>query len=578
MPRFDTVVKNGMIIDGTRAPRYQGDIGIKDGKIVEIGNLDASDGAIEIDASGLVVAPGFIDLHTHYDAQVFWDPHCTISGWHGVTSVAIGNCGFGFAPVRPDQRERAMLTMTRLESIPYASMKAGLPWDWITFPQFLDSLERQPLGVNLLPCVPLGPLITWVMGSPEEAKHRAPTGAEEREIVRLFSEAMDAGGCGWSAQRLHPNGPVCIQRDYDGTPMVTDVMGDETCRNLARELGRRNAGFMQLSMATADPFSDLKEIEALAELSRRPLLYQALVSFDREPQIHRFLIAWFDQCHAKGLRVYPQAHTNTTSFTFTFADWNLFDDSEAWREATLGTPQERLAKLGDPSRREQLKEYANGQRMVTGDLENFRIQQIYSPRYKDLEGLTLKDAGAKTDLHIIDAMLEIAVADELRTVFEAPPPHTRLDFLKEVVNYPYTIPGLSDGGAHTKFFCGGRYPTEFLASFTRDQAMLSLEDAHWKLSAWPAICAGLSDRGVLCEGYAADIVMYDYDNLGMGPIEVVHDLPGGEWRRVQRAQGYRYIMVNGEITFVDSQPTKRMPGLLLRHGNGWKSHQMRRAI
>jgi N-acyl-D-aspartate/D-glutamate deacylase len=578
MPRFDTVIKNGMIIDGTRAPRYRGEIGIKDGRIAAIGQLDASDGATEIDASGLIIAPGFIDVHTHYDAQVFWDPHCTISGWHGVTSVAIGNCGFGFAPVRVDQRERAMLTMTRLESIPYASMKAGLPWDWITFPQFLDSLERQPLGVNILPCVPLGPLITWVIGNPEEAKQRAPTDAEELEIARLFNEAMDAGGWGWSAQRLHPSGPVCLQRDYDGTPMVTDMMGDETCRNLARELGRRNSGFMQLSMATADPFHDLKEIETLADLSRRPMLYQALMSFDRQPQIHRFLIAWLNQCHARGLRIYPQAHTDTTGFTFTFADWNFFDDSEVWREATLGNVQERLAKLSDPSRRAKLKDYANGQRLVTGDLENFVVEKIYSPRYIHLEGLTLKDSGTRMGMHIIDAMLEIAIADGLHTVFQAPPPHIRLDYLEEVVNYPYTIPGISDGGAHTKFFCGGRYPTEFLASFSRDHGMLSLEEAHWKLSAWPAICTGLSDRGVLREGYAADIVIYDHDNLGIEPVEVVHDFPGGEWRRVQRACGYRYIMVNGEVTFVDGQPTKRMPGLLLRNGARWKSSQIRHAI
>jgi N-acyl-D-amino-acid deacylase len=576
MPRFDTVVKSGTVIDGTRAPRYRGDIGIKNGRIVEIGNLDDSDSAREIDASGLIVAPGFIDLHTHYDAQVFWDPYCSISGWHGVTSVAIGNCGFGFAPVRPDQRERAMLTMTRLECIPYASMKAGLPWDWITFPQFLDSLERQAKGVNLLPCVPLGPLITWVMGSPEEAKRRFPTAIEEREIARLFNEAMDAGGWGWSAQRLHPSGPVCIQRDYDGTPMVTDVMGDNTCRNLARELGKRNSGFMQLSMATADPFRDLQEIEALAGLSRRPLIYQALVSFDREPQIHRFLIKWFDHCHARGLRIYPQAHTNTTSFTFTFEDWNLFDDSEAWREATLGTSRERLAKLADPQRREMLKDYANGQRMVTGDLENFVIKETYSPRFKHLEGLSLKAAGQKMDRHIVDAMLEIAIADELCTVFDAPPPHTRMDLLKEIVNYPYAIPGLSDGGAHTKFFCGGRYPTEFLASFARDHGMLTLEEAHWKLSTWPAICAGLSDRGVLREGYAADIIMYDYGCLGLEPSCVERDLPGGEWRRVQRARGYRYIMVNGEVTFVDGETTELTPGLLLRNGHAFnipKAHR-----
>src|SRR6202166_781354 len=190
MSRLDTGVRNGMIVDGTRAPRYRGDIGIKGGRIADIGRLGAGDCASEIDASSLIVAPGFIDLHTHYDAQIFWDPHCSISGWHGVTSVAIGNCGFGFAPVRPEQRERAMLTMTRVEAIPYASMKAGLPWDWVTVPQFLDSLARQPKGIHLLSLVPLGPLITWVIGSAEEAKSRAPTEAEEREIIRLFGEAM----------------------------------------------------------------------------------------------------------------------------------------------------------------------------------------------------------------------------------------------------------------------------------------------------------------------------------------------------------------------------------------------------
>jgi N-acyl-D-amino-acid deacylase len=249
----------------------------------------------------------------------------------------------------------------------------------------------------------------------------------------------------------------------------------------------------------------------------------------------------------------------------------------------MGSTDQRLSKLSDPRRRAALRDYANGQRMVTAELEYFVIEKIYAPQFKHLEGLTLKNASGKMDKHIVDTMLEIAIADELRTVFEAPPPHTRLDLLKEVVNYPYTIPGLSDGGAHTKFFCGGRYPTEFLATFTRDHGMLSLEEAHWKLSAWPAICAGLSDRGTLSKGYAADIVIYDYDSLGMGPKAVAHDLPGGEWRRVQGALGYRYIMVNGEVTFVNGQATNRMPGQLLRHGRGrnrpsYTSHDQPRKI
>ena len=223
MAEYDTLIRDGMIVDGTRMPRFRGDIGVKNGRIARIGRIRPSEATRVVDASGMIVAPGFVDLHTHYDAQLFWDPYCSISSWHGVTSIVIGNCGFGFAPVRPDGRERAMLTMTRVEAIPYASMKTGMPWDWTTFPEFLDSIERHPKALNILPYVPVSPLLTWVMG-PDEAKSRPPTEKEEREICRLLDEAMDAGACGWSAQRLDPNGPACVQRDFDGTPMVSDLM------------------------------------------------------------------------------------------------------------------------------------------------------------------------------------------------------------------------------------------------------------------------------------------------------------------------------------------------------------------
>jgi N-acyl-D-amino-acid deacylase len=213
--------------------RFRGDIGIKGGRVARIGRLNSQDAAKVIDAYGKIVAPGFVDLHTHYDAQLFWDPYCSISSWHGVTSVVIGNCGFGFAPVKPELRERSMLTMTRNEAIPLASMKAGMPWDWVTYPEFLDSVDRHPKAINILPFIPLSPLLVWVMGLDEAKTGRRFTEKEEQEVRRLVNEAMDAGACGWSLQRL---GKVSLQPDYDGTPMATDVMDDDNILFIGRLL------------------------------------------------------------------------------------------------------------------------------------------------------------------------------------------------------------------------------------------------------------------------------------------------------------------------------------------------------
>src|SRR5713101_10034879 len=214
MTRYDTIIKGGTIVDGARTPRYVSDIAIKDGKIAQIGGLKGSSADKVLDAEGLIVAPGFVDLHTHCEAQIQWDPYCSISGWHGVTSLVLGNCGFGFAPVHPEGRDRAMLTMSRNEAIPLETMQAGMLWDWVTFPEFLDSLDRIPKGVNCLSYVPVAPLMIWAMGL-EAAKSRPATPKERQEMQRLLNEAMDHGACGFSTQRLGKNS---VQADYDGTP------------------------------------------------------------------------------------------------------------------------------------------------------------------------------------------------------------------------------------------------------------------------------------------------------------------------------------------------------------------------
>src|SRR6266568_3919356 len=271
MPEFDVVIRGGTIVDGTRAPRYAGDIGIRNGQIARIdrtGRLSSSDAKKTLDAHGLIVAPGFVDLHTHYDAQINWDPYCTLSGWHGVTSIVVGNCGFGFAPVKPELRDRAMLTMSRVEAIPFESMKAGMKWDWVTFPDWLNFLDRTPKGLNVLSYVPLAPIMIWVMGL-DAAKSRPATDTERAEMCRILSEALDVGGCGFSAQRLG-NGFVSVQRDYDGTPMVTDTMADEDVLAFAEVLAKRKEGFIQLTQASPDFKADMVFYDRLADVSRRP--------------------------------------------------------------------------------------------------------------------------------------------------------------------------------------------------------------------------------------------------------------------------------------------------------------------
>jgi N-acyl-D-aspartate/D-glutamate deacylase len=287
-------------------------------------------------------------------------------------------------------------------------------------------------------------------------------------------------------------------------------------------------------------------------------------SFVRIPDAHRMLISWIDSCRQRGVRVYGQGVTTTAAFTFTFEDWNLFDDSQHWTEATLGTTEERKRKLADPARRPKLREYDSG--IVTVGIGDITILDCFTPETKPLENLTIAEVAAKTGKHVVDAMLDVAVADDLKTVFYAEPANVNRRSLREIIDYTWIIPGVSDGGAHTKFFTGGRYPTEFLSRIVREESMCSLEHAHWRLSTLPAHCAGFRDRGTITEGAAADLVVYDYDKLECLPTEVVHDLPGDEWRRVQRAKGYRFVLVNGEVTIEDDRETDRHSGRLLRHG------------
>ncbi|MEZ5264539.1 MAG: amidohydrolase family protein [Acidimicrobiales bacterium] len=576
MDSYDVHIQGGTIVDGTRVPRFKGDVWIKDGRIAKVGGRPDKVSDRIIDAKGLIVAPGFIDLHTHYDAQIRWDPWCTTSCWHGVTSVVLGNCGFGFAPVKPDFRERSILTMVRTEAIPYESIKQGMIFDWETIPEYLDSLERTALGVNCIQYMPTASLMTYVMGL-EAAKTRVATDAERKEMQRLLHEGMDAGLAGFSIQRLGHNS---TQADYDGSPMVTDTMCDEDILALAEVLAERDEGFIQITQSTGKIKADLAFVEKLAEVSGRPVIHNAIAPTRRNPDPHRKSLAWLQRCWDRGLQVYGQCGMNRAGFAFTLEHWNLYDFSKPWRIATTGSFEEKMAKMGDPEVRAAIvkAEVEKGARYrplragVGGPLEDLMVQAVNRrPELQKYLGRSLKEIGAEEGKHPAEVMLDLSLQTDLKAEFLGPDKGSNADFMKELFDSPYTLPGVSDGGAHAKFFTGGAWTTDILSWLVRDEARFTLEEAHYRMSALAAHAAGFRDRGVLREGAAADVVVYDMEELAVEPKwigEIAHDLPGGEWRRVQRAKGYRSIIVNGVETFADGQCTGATPGRLLRHGRG----------
>jgi N-acyl-D-amino-acid deacylase len=571
-PKFDTVIKGGTVIDGLQTPRFRADVGVRDGMIAAIGSLSAADAEHVIDATGLIVAPGVVDLHTHYDSQIFWDPWCTMSGWHGVTSVVIGNCGFGFAPCRPEDRDRAMLSLSRNEAVPLQTMQIGMPWDWQSFEEFLGSVDRTPKGVNVMSFVPLSPIYGYVVGL-DESKKRPATEAELDEMCALLVEGMRVGGCGFSAQIAGDEGNV--QLDFDGTPMVTDLMSDRDLQRFSAAMGSLGRGVAQLT-------SPIDRAEFVARASGRPVIWNAMLADGALNQhggqqiSHRDAIEKVRELNEEdGLRVFAQALTINFASEFTLEDYNLSDSIPAWREALVGTIPEKIVKLADPERRAVLKEIheARGGLFSSGYvLGDIKVHWVSSDapeatRLKDTyEGFTIGEIATREGKHPIDAMLDLAVAGDLKVGFATPLLETPPASMAEVANSSMALPGVSDGGAHTKFVTTGRYPSELLGHWVREHEIMSLEQAHWRLSAYPAMAAGLKDRGHLAEGLPADIIVYDPDTVGSDPAERLWDYPAGEWRLVQKARGYKHIMVNGTVTFVDGECTGETPGKLLRHG------------
>jgi N-acyl-D-aspartate/D-glutamate deacylase len=579
MAEYDLLIKNGTIIDGTRVPAFRGDIGIRNGRIVAMGNLTET-AKRTIDATGLVVAPGFIDIHTHYDAALSggtkWDPYASLSGWHGVTTVAIGNCGFGFAPVKPEDRDRAMRRMERTESIPLSCMQAGMRWDWETFPEYLDSLHRGGLGVNAASLVPYSPLRAYVLGNDaaRDPNYRV-TEEQLQQMKNILREGLQAGGFGFSATWSMAN------RDYDGGYLPTHVAPREEFLEMAKVMKEFNRGSIEWTMGRALQGLGHDFMIELAQTSGRPVNWNAITFNPDRPDAWRKELEWEEKAFKQAV-VLPVSICVPIEFEFTLESIGLFDDIPAWNEASIGTLEERKAKFADPARRPKLiADMDRGRPMMrrvdtqrgdgeAGQIRTFRwdetfIDDVHLEKNKHLEGRSIAEVARELGKHPVDTLLDLAVEEDLKTEFNMQGMINANDeAVAEIIKHPLTLIGASDGGAHTKFLTLGRYPTHFLAHFVRDKHVMSLEEAHWRLSTMLGWAIGIRDRGWLREGMPADIVVYNLEKLAVRPMETVRDLPDGDWRRVQKADGYRFIIVNGQITFEDNVCSGALPGKLLR--------------
>lgn len=571
MTVLDLIVSGGYVVDGTGSPGNYADIGVNAGEIVEIGDLRGRLAKKRIDATGKTVAPGFITQHTHYDVAQFWDPYCLDAGRNGITTVVNANCGFGIAPVRTTDRERIMGMLETTEQIPVSHQRSALPWDWESFPDFLQKINELPKGVNVLSYLPLNPLLVFVMGI-EGAKTRNPNDEEMTEIHKLINEAMDAGAIGISMSVMGAEGNTHV--DTDGSPMPTDLMDHDAIVEICQCLFERGEGVIQM-LSQIVQYGDRSITQRVAELARGTgvrVIHNAFLTHDMIPQIVDEDIKWINTLRNKGCDVTAGALLNRG---WVEAGIDQLDAAggqlPAIREiVACKSKNETIDLIKDPEFVNRFEEQYAKAAAASGasGLEGQTIIAIGdNAELKRFLGQTLVEVAEELGVSTVAAMLHLGVKSNLALQMKSPPiaSTTPEQALKYMAN-PAIIPGGSDGGAHTKVFGMAHYATDLLIWMVREEKLRTLEEMHFQLSLKHARSVLIKDRGALIVGFKADILIYDLEKLffDMSQYEVVHDMPEGDWRRQARAGGYDYVIVNGEITHIDDIPTGMTPGRLER--------------
>jgi len=554
---YDLLIKNGSVVDGTGAGMRTADVGVTGGKIVAIGTVDGS-AKRTIDAADCVVAPGFIDPHTHYDAQIFWDAAVTPSPWHGVTSVVVGNCGVGIAPCRPSDREIAMRDLVNVEAIPFDVLQRGITWEWETFPQFMDAAARRRPALNLGFLAPLTPFRHYVMG--EASMDRAATAEERRGIRALLAEAIDAGAFGFSSTVLNQH------MGFGGRPLACRNADAEEYAAYAGVLKERGKGAIEVALTRQIAVLEDDQYELLDLLlseSGRPVTFTAMFDRDDIPEAVRDTLRKAAPLIARGARpqTSPLPLTREVNmrnpFAFAaFPSWArvFVDQSKAAQRAVYADRAFRDAF------REDLKKP-----MTFGNWSRVRVHEVRAPALKHLEGLCIADIAKAQDKDGVDAFLDLALEDDLEVEFTLSTFNHRVERMKEILGNRDIFIGLGDGGAHVDMLCDSGYPTYMLGTWVREHQALTLEEAVRRLTSDPADFYGIRDRGRLQVGLAADIAIFDPQTVGStNRGERRYDLPGGAKRIVMPSRGVRYTIVNGECVFADGSLTDARPGQVLR--------------
>ena len=554
---YDLLITNGTIVDGTGAPRFKGDVAVQGGKIAALGKVQGS-AAETIDAAGKIVAPGFVDPHTHYDAQITWDKLLSSSAEHGVTTVVMGNCGVGIAPCRPAEREWLADDLVTVEGIDKEVLSEGIRWDWETFPQFLDAAERRGSALNLAFLAPITPFRTYVLGA--EANERAATPQETKKIAAMLEEAMQAGALGYTTTE---NGQHI---GHGGKPLGARLANRDEHAAYCGVLKRLKRGVIELALTRR--YAALSEEEEnllkfLLGASERPVTWLSLSNLIDKPGAVEEILERTEPLHRRG--VVPQILTRPFVFDMNLRRPFMLTEMAAAKPIFDASFEKQMEIYADPAFRAAFKEELKLGRKWTGSVRGAMVVSVVNPDLKPHQGSTVGEIADARGQDPSDVFFDLAVADNLQVKFVVPRANNDPRQLADMLRDPRTLIGLSDAGAHLDMLCESGYPTYLLGHWVREERALTLEHAVQRITSEPADYFGIKDRGRLRTGAPADIVVFDAEKIN-SPVRPspVKDLPAGGTRLYSKAEGVSRVIVNGQVLYRDGRHTGALPGKVLR--------------